>query len=87
MQSLLDIPIDSCPDHNKPLLTTLCQELGELERFGAKLLAQLGWVERLRRSAPAQQPRQQLLECICCGSSGRSAASEEGRRSALRLGE
>ena len=31
--------LDSCPDHSRLLLTALCQELGELERFCAQLLA------------------------------------------------
>src|SRR5262245_58208402 len=64
MLSLLDIPIDSCPDLSRLLLTTLCQELCQLERLGAKLRAQLGWVECLSRRTPAEQPGNQLGERV-----------------------
>src|SRR5262245_19219752 len=64
MRFLLDIPIDSYPDHNKLLLTALCQELGEFERLGAKSRAQLRRLEHLSRRAPAEQPGNQLRECV-----------------------
>src|SRR5262245_27357717 len=78
MLTLFDIHVDSCPDHNRPLLTPLCQELCELERLGAKLLAQFGRLERLGGRAPTQQPWDQFRERVDTVDHHRPALASRG---------